>query len=105
VNQHYFIGLFKKHDCKKVQKKIQKNGNTCGMSAIVDPTKHNGKQIRTELIIAGDKVPCTEPVHVLYMVVLCPEYQHFPESEHAKFFWNILNNVLSWHIFCTFMIH
>ena len=27
------------------------------------------------------------------MLVACPEYQNFPESEYAKFFQNILNNI------------
>jgi hypothetical protein len=43
----------------------------------------------------GDKPPCTEPVHAQYMVVPCPKYQHFPESEHAEFFQNTLNNVFA----------
>ena len=43
----------------------------------------------------GDKTPCTEPVHAQYMVVPCPEYQHFPESEHVEFFQNTLNNVFA----------
>ena len=48
--------------------------------------------------ITGDKAPCTEPVHAWYMVILCPEYQHFPEPEHTEFFQNILKNVfaISW---------
>jgi hypothetical protein len=29
------------------------------------------------------------------MVVPCPEYQHFPESEHAEFFQDTLNNVFA----------
>ena len=41
----------------------------------------------------GDKNPCTEPVYAKYMLVTCPEYQNFPESEYAKFFQNMLNNV------------
>jgi hypothetical protein len=43
----------------------------------------------------GDKAPCTGPVYDQYMVVLCPEYQHFPESEPAEFFQNTLNNVFA----------
>jgi len=41
----------------------------------------------------GDKNPCAEPVYAKYMLVTCPEYQNFPESEYAKFFQNMLNNV------------
>jgi hypothetical protein len=40
--------------------------------------------------ITGDKAPCTEPVYVQYMVIPCPEYQHFPEPEHTEFFQDIL---------------
>jgi len=43
--------------------------------------------------ITGDKNPCTEPVYANYMLVTCPEYQNIPESEYAKFFQNILNNI------------
>ena len=43
--------------------------------------------------ITGDKNPCTEPVCANYMLVICPEYQNFPESEYAEFFQNMLNNI------------
>ena len=44
-------------------------------------------------IDTGDKNPYTEPVYGNYMLVTCPEHQNFPESEYAKFFQNILNNI------------
>ena len=50
---------------------------------------------RGDFTITGDKPPCTETVYAQYMVVPCPEYQHFPESEHAEFFQNPLNNVFA----------
>ena len=40
-----------------------------------------------------DKAPCTELVYAKYMVVPCPEYQHFSEPEHAKFFQSTLDNI------------
>jgi hypothetical protein len=43
----------------------------------------------------GGKPPCTEPVYAQYMVVLCPEYLYFTESEHTVFFQNTLNNVFT----------
>jgi len=40
----------------------------------------------------GDKNPYTEQVYAKYMLVICLEYQNFPEPEYAKFSQNMLNN-------------
>jgi len=48
--------------------------------------------IRPDDTLTGDKNPCTEQVYAKYMLVICLEYQNFPEPEYAKFFQNMLKN-------------
>jgi hypothetical protein len=78
-------------------KKIQ----PCSLDSLpsITPTKGSRTRAQSPVVdcpgITGDNPPCTEPVYAQYMVVPCPEYQHFPELEHAEFFQNTLNNVFA----------
>jgi hypothetical protein len=65
--------------------------------AVMDESEEGdgGEVVSSSSSDTGGKLPCTEPVYAQYMVVLCPEYQSFPESEHTEFFQNTLNNVFT----------